>query len=102
MVGPVCFIVGARPNFMKVAPVLRALDVPALLVHTGQHYDDSMSEVFLQELGLPQPDVFLNVGSGTHGEQTARALVGIERFLLALIPSPVVCPPHLHPTLPDP
>ena len=72
----VCFVVGARPNFMKAAPVLRALagsgDVETLLVHTGQHYDDEMSDVFLRELGLPTPDVSLNVGSGTHAEQTGR------------------------------
>jgi UDP-N-acetylglucosamine 2-epimerase (non-hydrolysing) len=82
----VCFVVGARPNFMKSAPVYRqlaALD-PALelvLVHTGQHYDDVMSDVFIRELGLPQPDEFLGVGSGSHGEQTAKALVGVERVL---------------------
>src|SRR2546423_11101997 len=90
MSGPICFVVGARPNFMKVAPVLRALDAPALLVHTGQHYDAEMSDVFLGELGLPEPEVFLGVGSGTHGEQTARALVGIERVLLERHPAAVV------------
>ena len=52
------------------------------LVHTGQHYDADMSQVFLDELGLPRPDVFLGVGSGSHGEQTAKALVGVERVLL--------------------
>ena len=67
MSGPICFVVGARPNFMKVAPVLRALDAPALLVHTEQHYDPEMSEVFLRDLGLPEPDVFLGVGSGAYG-----------------------------------
>jgi UDP-N-acetylglucosamine 2-epimerase (non-hydrolysing) len=82
----VCFVVGARPNFMKSAPVHRALGVldPSLelvLVHTGQHYDASMSDVFFAELGLPQPDEFLGVGSGTHAEQTAKALVGVERVL---------------------
>src|SRR2546429_384301 len=79
--GPVCFVVGARPNFMKAAPVLRALErsgTPTLLVHTGQHYDAAMSDVFIEQLGLPLPDVFLGVGSGTHAEQTARALVGVE------------------------
>ena len=60
MSGPICFVVGARPNFMKVAPVLRALDAPVLLVHTGQHFDDDMSDVFLRELGLPEPDFFLD------------------------------------------
>jgi len=83
----VCFVVGARPNFMKSAPVYRALgelerEDALFLVHTGQHYDDDMSSVFIEELGLPQPDLFLGVGSGTHGEQTAKALVGVERVLL--------------------
>jgi UDP-N-acetylglucosamine 2-epimerase (non-hydrolysing) len=82
----ICFVVGARPNFMKVAPVhqaLRGLDgeLELSLVHTGQHYDGEMSAVFLEELGLPDPDVFLGVGSGTHAEQTAKALVGVERHL---------------------
>jgi UDP-N-acetylglucosamine 2-epimerase (non-hydrolysing) len=82
----VCFVVGARPNFMKAAPVLRALqarqpDVEALFVHTGQHYDEVMSDVFIRELGLPVPDVFLGVGPGSHGEQTARALAGVAALL---------------------
>ena len=82
----VCFVVGARPNFMKSAPVYRelaALDpsLELLILHTGQHYDDAMSDVFFRELGLPKPDEFLGVGSGTHGEQTAKALVGVERVL---------------------
>jgi UDP-N-acetylglucosamine 2-epimerase (non-hydrolysing) len=83
---PVCFVVGARPNFMKVAPVynaLRDLDsrLELLLVHTGQHYDEEMSEVFLKELTLPPPDVFLGIGSGSHAKQTAKALVGVEDVL---------------------
>ena len=83
----VCFVVGARPNFMKSAPVhreLAALD-PTLeltLLHTGQHYDDAMSDVFFRELGMPRPDEFLAVGSGSHAEQTAKALVGVERVLV--------------------
>jgi UDP-N-acetylglucosamine 2-epimerase (non-hydrolysing) len=82
----VCFVVGARPNFMKSAPVQRqlaALDpsLELVLVHTGQHYDDSMSEVFFTELDLPRPDEFLGVGPGSHAEQTAKALVGVERVL---------------------
>jgi UDP-N-acetylglucosamine 2-epimerase (non-hydrolysing) len=82
----VCFVVGARPNFMKSAPVHRALaaldpSLELVLVHTGQHYDDAMSDVFFAELGLPKPDEFLGVGSGTHAEQTAKALVGVERVL---------------------
>lgn len=82
----VCFVVGARPNFMKSAPVFRelaALDpsLELVLVHTGQHYDKAMSDVFFAELGLPRPDEFLGVGPGTHAEQTAKALVGVERVL---------------------
>jgi UDP-N-acetylglucosamine 2-epimerase (non-hydrolysing) len=82
----VCFVVGARPNFMKVAPVLEALrrqrpDFDLLLVNTGQHYDPELSDVFVRELGLPAPDVLLHVGSGSHGEQTGRTLVGMEEVL---------------------
>jgi UDP-N-acetylglucosamine 2-epimerase (non-hydrolysing) len=86
MAGPVCFVIGARPNFMKAAPVhaavrSRAPELETLVVHTGQHYDEEMSDVFVRELELPPPDVFLGVGSGSHAEQTARALVGVERVL---------------------
>src|SRR5918993_1443778 len=101
----VCFVVGARPNFMKAAPVYRALaelapDLKLLLVHTGQHYDEAMSAVFIDELELPKPDVFLNVGSGTHAEQTARALVGVEQVLLEYRPSLVVVAGDVNSTLP--
>ena len=99
MSGSICFVVGARPNFMKVAPVMRALDAPVLLVHTGQHYDAEMSDVFLRELGLPEPDVFLGVGSGTPGEQTAKALVGIEQVLLERQPAAVVVAGDVNSTL---
>lgn len=75
----------------------RGLDV--FLVHTGQHYDAEMSDVFLGELGLPTPDVFLGVGSGSHGEQTAKALVGIEEVLHAERPSLVVVPGDVNSTL---
>lgn len=98
----VCFVVGARPNFMKAAPVIRALTrlgVDVLLVHTGQHYDAEMSEVFLDELGLPRPDVFLGVGSGTHAEQTARAMVGVEGVLLERPVKLVVVPGDVNSTL---
>ena len=100
----VCFVVGARPNFMKAAPVYRALaelepDLKLLLVHTGQHYDEAMSAVFIDELELPKPDVFLNVGSGTHAEQTARALVGVEQVLLEHRPSLVVVAGDVNSTL---
>lgn len=74
-------IVGARPNFMKVAPVMAALDALGerqLLVHTGQHYDANMSKIFFEELALPEPDVYLGVGSDTHARQTARIMTSLE------------------------
>ncbi len=86
-------ITGARPNFPKAAPVLRALeayDVEQTLVHTGQHYDRQMSEVFFHELGLPMPDVNLGVGSGSHAEQTAAIMVGLEGLFLDLKPDLVI------------
>lgn len=88
MSAEVVFVAGARPNFMKVAPMLRAasaLGAPFTrrLVHTGQHYDEAMSRVFFDELEIPEPDAHLNVGSGTHGAQTARVLEGFESWLLA-------------------
>ncbi len=74
-------VVGARPNFMKVAPILAQLRkhpaVEQVLVHTGQHYDAKMSDVFFQDLGMPAPDVHLGVGSGTHAQQTAKVMVEI-------------------------
>jgi UDP-N-acetylglucosamine 2-epimerase (non-hydrolysing) len=87
---------------MKVAPVYRAmadLELEVLLVHTGQHYDAEMSSVFLAELELPAPDVFLGVGSGTHAEQTARALVAIEEVLLEWQPALVVVAGDVNSTL---
>jgi len=99
MNGPICFVVGARPNFMKVAPVLRALGEPSVLVHTGQHYDDAMSGTFIRELGLPEPDVYLGVGSGPPGEQTAMALIGVERVLDERRPSAVVVAGDVNSTL---
>jgi UDP-N-acetylglucosamine 2-epimerase (non-hydrolysing) len=86
-------VAGTRPNFMKVAPVWRALharNVPTRLIHTGQHFDAAMSDVFFRDLGMPEPDVRLNCGGGTHAEQTAAVLVGIERVLLQARPSVIV------------
>jgi UDP-N-acetylglucosamine 2-epimerase (non-hydrolysing) len=78
-------IVGARPNFMKMAPLLRALatypQVCPVLIHTGQHYDENLSDIFFEQLGMRAPDVHLEVGSGTHGSQTARVLERIEEVL---------------------
>lgn len=76
-------IVGARPQFIKAAPLSRELRKhhTEILLHTGQHYDENMSAVFFDELGIPQPDVHLNAGGGSHGEQTAKMLAGIEKVL---------------------
>ncbi|HOT98416.1 MAG TPA: UDP-N-acetylglucosamine 2-epimerase (non-hydrolyzing) [bacterium] len=76
-------IVGARPQFIKAAPVSRALrrEHQEYLLHTGQHYDRNMSQLFFEELQIPEPDLNLEIGSGAHGEQTAQMLVGIERVL---------------------
>jgi UDP-N-acetylglucosamine 2-epimerase (non-hydrolysing) len=77
----VIHVVGARPNFMKAAPVIRGLEqagVPQTVVHTGQHYDERMSDVFFRQLELPEPDINLGVGSGTHAAQTAALLEGLE------------------------
>ncbi|MGC8875065.1 MAG: non-hydrolyzing UDP-N-acetylglucosamine 2-epimerase, partial [Chloroflexia bacterium] len=77
-------VVGARPQFIKAAVVSRTLrrQHQEVLLHTGQHYDYEMSELFFRELGIPQPDVNLGVGSGSHAQQTAQMLIGIERVLL--------------------
>src|SRR6266700_3632971 len=82
MRAPITHVLGARPNFMKAAPVIRALAAlghDQRIVHTGQHYDGRMSEVFFVQLGLPRPDVNLGVGSGSHARQTAEVLTGMER-----------------------
>lgn len=87
-------IVGARPNFMKVAPVLNALkgrkSVEQTLIHTGQHYDANMSDVFFQQLGIPAPDVNLAVGSGTHAKQTAEIMIRLEPIVLERQPDMVL------------
>lgn len=87
-------VVGARPNFMKAAPVLRALGhdsaVQQTLVHTGQHYDQAMSEVFFQQLDLPQPDLNLGVGSGTHAEQVAKVMLAFEPVVVERKPDLVL------------
>lgn len=87
-------VVGARPHFVKAAPFMEAMrqstthDV--FTIHTGQHYDTNMSDVFFQQLDLPTPDVNLGVGSGTHGEQTSQVLLGVEKLILEKKPAAVV------------
>lgn len=98
----ICFVVGARPNFMKMAPVIleaRARGLASILVHTGQHYDAQMSAVFFEDLGMPQPDIDLNIGSGSHAEQTARTMVAFEQVCLERKPSLVVVAGDVNSTL---
>ena len=94
MAGKIVAIVGARPNYMKVAPIWRSLDknssLDKKLVHTGQHYDDNMSKIFFDELKLPKPDVFLGVGSASHAQQTAKIMVELESILTAERPDLLV------------
>jgi len=96
------FIAGARPNFMKIAPIIKAMerrqqegegrgrDLQVRIVHTGQHYDANMSDIFFRELGIPEPDYNLEVGSGSHAEQTAKVMLAYEKILLKDRPDLVV------------
>jgi UDP-N-acetylglucosamine 2-epimerase (non-hydrolysing) len=98
----IAVVAGARPNFMKIAPIVRALreragiahesgvDLRVSIVHTGQHYDENMSMVFFRELEIPEPDRYLGVGSGSHAEQTAKIMVAFEKYLLQERPDWVV------------
>jgi UDP-N-acetylglucosamine 2-epimerase (non-hydrolysing) len=97
-------VVGARPNFMKAAPVVAALNrrsgaFASVLVHTGQHYDDSMSAIFLEELGVGAPDHMLGVGSGSHALQTARVMERLEPVLIETAPDIVLVPGDVNSTL---
>ena len=88
-------IVGARPNFMKMAPIIEAMNrhpehFEHKLVHTGQHYDERMSKAFFEDLGMPMPDVDLNVGSGSHAEQTASIMVAFEKVCIAEQPELII------------
>lgn len=94
----ITIVAGARPNFMKIAPVIKALQNPEInkrgirfrLVHTGQHYDRKMSGLFFEELGIPDPDVNLGAGGGTQAEQTAAIMVGFEKELMVNRPDLVL------------
>jgi UDP-N-acetylglucosamine 2-epimerase (non-hydrolysing) len=97
-------VLGTRPNFVKMAPVIAAArerlgPSESVIVHTGQHYDRAMSEVFFEELGVPEPDHMLGVGSGTHGEQTARVLMRLEPVLRAERPDVVLVAGDVNSTL---
>ena len=89
-------IIGARPQIIKAAALSRAIknkfsnSITEIIVHTGQHYDENMSQVFFDELGIPEPNYNLNVGSGSHGKQTGTMIAGIEDILLQEIPSAIV------------
>ena len=96
-------VVGARPNFVKAAPVIAALedadDVSVRVLHTGQHYDRALSGGFIERLGMHEPDANLEVGSGTHAEQTAGVLIGIEKDLLAHPADMVLVPGDVNSTM---
>ncbi len=100
----IVYVIGTRPNFVKTAPVIAALrdrlpDGAHTIVHTGQHYDRLMSEVFLEELGVPAPDHMLEVGSGSHAQQTARVMERLEPVLLDEKPDLVMVPGDVNSTL---
>lgn len=96
-------IVGARPNLMKIAPLVEEMNrhsnIHQRLLHTGQHYDDKMSQIFFDQLGIPRPDIYLGIGSGSHAEQTARVMVEFERVLLADHPDVIVVVGDVNSTL---
>lgn len=96
-------VVGARPNFMKIAPILEEMkaypNLKPLLIHTGQHYDYTMSQVFFDELDIPKPDVFLNVGSGTHAVQTAKIMIEFDKVIAEHKPDMVLVVGDVNSTL---
>ncbi|MDD5583463.1 MAG: UDP-N-acetylglucosamine 2-epimerase (non-hydrolyzing) [Candidatus Omnitrophica bacterium] len=95
-------VVGARPNFVKIMPIIQALKargIQNLLVHTGQHYDYAMAGVFFKDLNIPRPDIYLNVGSDTHARQTAKIMVEFEAVLLRVKPNLVIAVGDVNSTL---
>ncbi len=96
-------VVGARPNLMKIAPILAEMgrwsDIDSVLVHTGQHYDDNMSQVFFRQLDIPLPGYNLGVGSGTHTWQTAQVMLALEPLFARLVPDLVLVVGDVNSTL---
>jgi len=102
-------VVGARPNFMKIAPFIRVINehneskpsikIEHLLVHTGQHYDERMSDSFFRALGIPEPDINLGVGSGTHAEQVGQTMIEFEKVIIKEKPDWVVVVGDVNATL---
>lgn len=90
----ICLVAGARPNFMKIAPIVRAIQAHGGLsfkiIHTGQHYDREMNDVFFEELGIPEPDVFMAAGGGSHAQQTGKIMVAFEEYCEAHRPDAVL------------
>lgn len=96
-------VAGARPNFMKIAPIVRALQAHGGLsfkiIHTGQHYDREMNDVFFEELGIPQPDLFMAAGGGSHAQQTAKIMLAFEELCVAQRPDAVLVVGDVNSTL---
>ena len=96
-------VAGARPNFMKIAPIVRALQAHGglafKLIHTGQHFDREMNDVFFEELGIPEPDVFMAAGGGSHAQQTGKIMVGFEELCQAERPDVVLVVGDVNSTL---
>src|SRR5438309_4962660 len=100
-------VAGARPNFMKIAPIVRALQAQPQsarmlsykIIHTGQHYDREMNDVFFEELGIAQPDVFMAAGGGTHAEQMAKIMLGFEELCTQARPDAVLVVGDVNSTL---
>ncbi|HPM30086.1 MAG TPA: UDP-N-acetylglucosamine 2-epimerase, partial [Chryseolinea sp.] len=103
----VTLIAGARPNFIKISPIIKALEtardkgaaIEYRLVHTGQHYDDAMSQSFFRDLGIPNPHVNLKAGSGTQAEQTASIMISFEKELVENRPNVVMVVGDVNSTL---
>ena len=95
-------MVGARPNFMKMAPLyseLKKRKLPVILLHTGQHYDENMSRVFFEDLGMPKPDIYLGVGSESHAKQTAKIMIDFEQICYEKKPQRIIVAGDVNSTL---